>query len=1152
MKIKEIKLYGFKSFREETKVLLNTGVTAFVGPNGSGKSNIFDALRWVFGEQSMKALRCERIEDLIYVSADTNEDANFTEVAVTIDNEDYFPQFGSEFEIKRRFYKTGESEFFLNRVKCRLQDIQALFLNSGALTYSFLELAEVERIVHGNTKEMFDDVAGILKYQERKEQTRRRLVATEQDLLRLEDIIGEMQRGLRGLKRQVRQARLYNELRAEYKTLKLYIMVNELKEALGDIKTIQGKIDAQESARQTLLHTIKQLEEEREKLKKEIENVESEKKENLSQMSQLINTIDALQNQIDEKEKEVRTKTILSERILTSIKEKEEVVNNNRKRLTEAEEERKKIDARLGDVRSGMSGIREKLDAENEEYFSLEKSYRESEKKISDAANSIIVAQSNISTLKYDKDNKEGVLSRMADELSQQNDELEKYRHSRKELDRELAIIVKQQDEADNELKVLHDNMAALEKTLNEIDDNLKARSDAINDCRVMIDMFNRRLHVEGKREIEQRFGGRVVGMFKDNIEVAEGKESVIDLCLGDLLSFYLLKDYSVDDLMNCPEGRFGFIDMRLSSEKSTDLDMPGAIPIGDFVEFRSAPDSLVRYVKNYFFVEDYTKAVDFSKQYPEFGFVTGNGVLFRGGTIVVERGEVGYFKITQSLEEYKGKIEALRNEVLFMTEEKKRMNAELEEIKQHIDDTRNALFTINVRKSECSLKLQDTTKEFGKRESELVNIKEDRETLVREIDSISRNIEAAERNIEQLQAEKADLIKGNLQLFESMKQKKIQIDTAVSEMNKIATEKAVLEGKNESIASSIAQIESEINAAESDINALREQTLPVNISELNEAINNLKEELNRKRQERLTQEAQLPDQLLAEYSKRQGLVYDQLAQKQKDHEILQDQIMQLKYQLFEKNHRRDDLKHKADEEFGIVLDDHVPEEEMPDAGSRLSEVRGRIEKLGEVNPLSLQAYEEEKKRLDEFLGQRDDIIAAKKNLLRSIEELDQRARDRFNEVFAHVRKEFNYVFANFFEDGQADLILTDPENPLASKVEIVVRMMGRKLKTINQLSGGQKTLLAISLLLAFYLVKPAPFCILDEIDAPLDDINVVRFNKFLRDLSQRTQVVIITHNRATMEYADYLYGLTMEKPRESKVISARLADLEKITALEE
>ncbi len=190
-------------------------------------------------------------------------------------------------------------------------------------------------------------------------------------------------------------------------------------------------------------------------------------------------------------------------------------------------------------------------------------------------------------------------------------------------------------------------------------------------------------------------------------------------------------------------------------------------------------------------------------------------------------------------------------------------------------------------------------------------------------------------------------------------------------------------------------------------------------------------------------------------------------------------------------------------------------------------------------------------KRLDEFLAQRDDIIAARKNLLRSIEELNTRARERFVEIFEQVKKEFNFVFSNFFEGGKADLVLSDPDNPLISKVDIIVRMKGKRLKTINQLSGGERTLLAISLLLAFYLVKPAPFCILDEIDAPLDDANVVRFNKFLRDLSQRTQVVIITHNRATMEYADYLYGLTMERPGQSKIISARLADLEKIGSLE-
>ncbi|UCD18753.1 MAG: chromosome segregation protein SMC [candidate division WOR-3 bacterium] len=1152
MKIKEIKLYGFKSFRDETKVLLDTGVTAFVGPNGSGKSNIFDALRWVFGEQSMKALRCEKIEDLIYISSETKEDANFTEVAVTIDNEDYFPQFGSEFEIKRRFYRTGESEFYLNRVKCRLQDIQALFLNSGALTYSFLELAEVERIIHGNTKEMFDDVAGILKYQERKEQTKRRLVATEQDLLRLDDIIAEMQRGLRSLKRQVRQARLYNELRTDYRDLKLYIMASEFRKALDEISTIQGQVDAKEGERQSLLHSIRQLEDEREELKKSIENAENEKKGNLARINEFIDAIEVLQSRIAEKEEEMRSNTILSERVLTSIKEKGELVNNNKRRMIEIEQERDAILSQLEDLQSRIEDVQGRIEAMNSEYFSIEKSLRENEERIAASATGVIEAQSVMAKLKYDKENKESMLSRMADEASNEQSVVDRLRYARKELEQKLEGIVEQQKETDGRLKALCQKESQLEESVSELENNLATRNDGIADCRIMIDTLSRRLQVEGKKAIKEKFGERVSGMFKESIEVRSGYESIIDVCLSDLLVFYLLKDFGPSDLANCPEGRFGFIDMTRDISPQRGAGIDGATPIRNYVKFKSAEEVLGRYLDEYFFVDDFTAARKLSEEHPELGFVTRDGCLFRNGTIVVQRGDVGFFRITQSLEEFKKKMEVLRNEALFTTQEKNRATEEIAETKKKIDDVRNELFAVNVKKSEFSLRLQEAKKEFENRELELAHIQEERSVLQNEIETINSHLEEMEKKVAQMEEEKAKTTSENESLSKNLRQLKNRIDDTVSELNGITTDKAVLAGKRDSVAQSIEQLKGEIANADSEIRNLRERSLPGKVDELTESINELKNELSQKREEKSAYEAKLPDHLLEENSKRLGLVYDQLTLKQKDHESMQDGIMQLKYQLFEKKHQRDDLIHKADEEFNVILGDYKPEEEMIDAPTRLSEVKGRLEKLGEVNPLSLQAYEEEKKRLDEFLGQRDDIIAAKKNLLKSIEELDQRARDRFNETFDLVKKEFNYVFANFFQDGEADLVLTDPENPLASKVEIVVRMLGRKLKTINQLSGGQKTLLAISLLLAFYLVKPAPFCILDEIDAPLDDINVVRFNKFLRDLSQRTQVVIITHNRATMEYADYLYGLTMEKPRESKIISARLADLEKISSLEE
>ncbi len=1152
MKIKEIKLYGFKSFREETNVLLNTGVTAFVGPNGSGKSNIFDALRWVFGEQSMKALRCERIEDLVYVSSDSKEDSNFTEVAVIIDNEEYFPQFGSEFEIKRRFYRTGESEFFLNRVKCRLQDIQALFLNSGALTYSFLELAEVERIIHGDTKEMFDDVAGILKYQERKEQTQRRLAATEQDLLRLEDIILEMQRGLRSLRRQVRQARLYNELRAEYKELMLFTMAKDYRVVQQEIKDIQSQIDAKDGERQTVLHSIKQLETEREELKKAIEAAENTRASSIAQITEVTEAIETLQARIGEKEEEIKNRTILSERILASIKEKQETVNNDRRRVAELEDERKEFLIRLDGLRSELQSMKTTREAKDQEYFSLENEIKKNIESTSDAARQIVVTQSELAKLKYDRENKENLLSQMGVELTTLNMQVEQEKRSKSALEQELQEIVEQQNELDRHLQEIHAKADDLEKEMRKVDDEIEGRNSTMVDCRIMIDTLKRRLQAEGKQEIESKFGDRVSGMFKDCIEVAPGYEAIVDICLSDLLNFYLLRKYADEDFFECPEGRFGFIDATREEGAETHPDLGDVRPLTDYVKFKSAAKVLAPYVRKYFLVDDQNEARDLSAKYPAYGFVTGKGVLFKDKTIVVERGDIGFFKITQSLEEYKEQLESLKNEILFMNEEKKRLEQESQRAKKEIEDLRNKLFTVNIKKSECSLKLQDAEKSAGERQQDLNSTREDRDVLQSGAKILAGEMEKLESELARLKEKEEEKNRENETLVESRTRLKHEMDEISERTNGLMTEKAVLEGRENIITKSIEQLNTAINTSESDIRVLKETSPPDNISELNDAISVLKEELTQKRQEKSAYEAQLPARLMDEYSKRQSLVYDQLAQKQKDHEGMQDQIMQLKYRLFEKNHRRDDLMHKADEDFGVVLRDYAPEEEIDDAHNKINEVKGRIEKLGQVNPLSLEAYEDEKKRLDEFLGQRDDIIAAKKNLMKSIEELDQRARDRFNETFQDVREQFNFVFANFFEDGQADLILTDPDNPLASKVEIVVRMMGRRLKTINQLSGGQKTLLAISLLLAFYLVKPAPFCILDEIDAPLDDINVVRFNKFLRDLSQRTQVVIITHNRATMEYADYLYGLTMEKPRESKVISAKLADLERITTLEE
>lgn len=1148
MKIKEIKLYGFKSFPEDTRVTLNAGITAFVGPNGSGKSNIFDALRWVFGEQSMKALRCEKIEDLIYLSSDAMNDAHFTEVSITIDNEDYFPQFGGEFEIKRKFYRSGESEFFLNRVKCRLLDIQALFLNSGTLTYSFLELSEIEKIIHGDTKQMFDDVSGILKYQERREQTRRRLEATEQDLLRLEDIIHEMQRSLRSLRRQVRQAKLFQELRSEFRMLSLILLKSEYDRACGDLMGIQEDITKQEAERQAALQSVKQLQQERERLKGEVSGIEGRKRDTLIHVQAIGGEIEAIEQCIEEKEQQAEQIILSNERTITSIKEKDELIQSSQDRLAGYTGQESELEKQIAELKSEMDGASRRIDELNQKYFVLKGALTENNRKITEYAAAGQEYTQEITRLELDKENKEALLARIDDEHASRKEELDTIGHNELKLKEELDAIVLDQESLSRQLKEDQEKLAGLEKSAGELELDLRKRQEALSECKIIVDTLGRRIKEKsGLKEIKDHFDKRHKGLLRDNLKVKDGYESIIDVCLGDILNYYVITESKEEDFLKIPDGRFGFI--RLDHETSDDghTRPEGCVSVDTLVECKAHHEKLKRIIACYYLMDSFSEARSMAEQYPACGFVTRDGILFRHNTVIIEQGEVGYFRISQKLEEQKRERETINNEIIFIEEERKRHAGEVDAINVLIESRKEEIFAINVKKSEVSLKLNEISRSKERIVKEYDGLKSDRETLLHDIAHLNERIAVLQGEISHRQEEHARLEGERQDLAAQLETNEQDIEENNSAFGDKKMALVALEERYRSCRANIDQLKQQVENLHLDIETLKKDTAAKALQEVQDGISALQADLESKKKEKTALEQQLPEPALEKLTRQLNEIFDQLDTHQRSQEEIQNRIMELKYKSFEITHTKDDSYGKARDEFKIDLRDFSPEEEITEPESRLAEVKGKLEKLGEVNPLSLELYEKEKQRLDEFLTQRDDIITAKKNLLRSIDELDLRARERFVNTFMQVKKEFNYVFANFFEGGEADLVLNEPENPLTSKIDIVVRMKGKRVKKINQLSGGERTLLAISLLLAFYLVKPAPFCILDEIDAPLDDANVVRFNKFLRDLSQRTQVVIITHNRATMEYADYLYGLTMEKPGQSKIISARLADLEKI-----
>lgn len=1145
MKIKEIRLYGFKSFQGETKFLLNPGITAFVGPNGSGKSNIFDALRWVFGEQSMKALRCERNEDLIHISADGQDDSNFAEVAVTIDNEEFFPQFGSEFEIRRRFYRDGESEFYLNRVKCRLQDIQALFLNSGTLTYSFLELAEIEKIISGDTKEMFDDVAGILKYQERREQTMRRLEQTEQDLLRLEDVIGEMERTVRALKRQARQTQLYQELKEDFKKLSLIFLKKEYDKTVSDLKNTNAQINSLNQQKQSIIAKINDLEQERQKLKNEQSTLELKKKEFLLELNNLNAEIETLQQELQDRENEARQFNLEQERKNASMQEKQEYLKTLLNKTAGYETRIKQISSELENLNSKLNVEKENLESLSENFSQITQKIEQKEKLMDDIEQKIQLLKNDIARLEINKANKQAIIEQLAVEKDALSKNEKKIRAENHQIEDELNKIISEQEKISAALLQKQEESTSIENRINELDDKLEKLQEELNECRILIDTLSSRLGTgEDIKLIKQNFKDKIAGFLRECVVAHPGYEAIVDICLRDTLNYFILNGFTPNDFNNLPEGRFGFILHKEIETEPIPTDLSSLKSVNEFLEFKNHRKFLSVYLSRFFITNNLQDAFELADKYPQYGFVTPEAILFYNNAIIVQKGDFGYFRISQRLNEYRTKAETIQNEIIFINDEKKRLITQTVQIKSELENSKDQLFSLNIKKSEISMQLTTLKQQLENITKDIAAVDNEQNTTKTEIQDINSKIEKCYSDIKDYENKILEIKNEITQLATNQKEVEEQINKKNEELNQLVLKigineelQTVTDKEFHDTMHIIKELEEEINEA-SNISTSEQLKL------LNQTIYTLQQKIQEKKEKKFYLENQIADPTLEQIAKTLDTIYDELTKIKTEQDEIQNAIMQSNYTVFQLNHRKDELTKKTQDEFQTDLNEFIPEE-IPEPEQKLNEVRERMARVGEINPLSLNAYEQEKKRLDEFLSQRNDIIAAKQNLLKSIAELDARARERFTDIFNEVKDKFNQVFSKFFEGGEADLLLTDPSNPLTTQVDIVVRIKGKKIKRINQLSGGERTLLAVSLLLAFYLVKPAPFCILDEIDAPLDDVNVVRFNKFLRELSQHTQVVIITHNRSTMEYADYLYGLTMEKPGKSKIISTRLEDLE-------
>ncbi|MEO0088209.1 MAG: AAA family ATPase [candidate division WOR-3 bacterium] len=1061
MRIKELSIFGFKSFPEKVRILFPKGITAILGPNGCGKTNIFDAFRWVLGEQSLTLLRCSKTEELIFSGTKEIPPLNYCEVKLIIENEGEWQEYGNEIEIKRCYYRSGESEYFINRQPCRLKDIEALFGKVGSYVYSIFDIAQMRRIIQGEVKELFFEVANLKEYFENRKEIDKKLINLNQELENLEIIIKEKQRIVRNLQRQVR---IFNE----------YLQLKEKE------KEYQQKL---------LIKEIKNQEEKREKLKKEIS-------EYLEKISQKEKEIEILSEEINKNQRQITELKDQQENIhhiyqnllneLNSL-EKEKIIYEERinflsKELTERENQKENLLSWQKNLTEEIKLLKEDLIKINFEKEALETKIKEFQKEIQEKEAKITEIEKEIKilweTLKenFEKNKKEETF------LFQINQEINK-------IDEELRERKKEIKELETELK--------------EIEEKIVKKEELIAELKEKYLFFIEKEKREKRELIKEQLGENFLGTLAEFLEIEPGYEILVDKLLKGYLNFYLIKNLSFllenNSLDFINHINSGFIS--LSSEKNcknlTSLGKKSPIPLKNFVKFKeNCPSFIKEKIIECYLVDNLTEACYFYLKNPNFTYITKKEeILTKEGVIDLQKIKNWEVPPTELLKIY-WEIYHLNNLSEIYNQKKKAILQLEEEIKEKI----NKLNSFSNQREEIKEKINKIKEEEIYLREQLKNKEENLNFLKQEFKSKN---EALQMLINELFKLKENCYQKEQKVYEKeIEEEKVkkELEILIEKVKRIKEEFLEGEKKKKELLNRISQLQKEILTVEKQ---LPEKTINLLLSEI--------QEKNKK---------------INEYQKEISLIKDNLTNCQI---VLAGIEKELEINM---NNLKEFNSSFSWEEIATSSIDYEKE---------LENIRKKILEIGNVNPLATEDYNYEKNELLKLLEQKKDILKGITNLKKTAEELERKAKEIFYNVFQKVREGFKKTFIEIFTEGEADIILSQPENPFDSSVIITAKPKGKNPKRLEHLSDGEKALLALSLLFSFYRIKRTPFLFLDEVDAPLDDINVRRFVKFLKELSKETQIIIITHNRLTLENADVLLGVTNPQPGVSKVYTIKV-----------
>lgn len=1182
MRLKSLEVQGFKTFPDKTKLSFEQGITSVVGPNGSGKSNISDAIRWVLGEQSPKSLRCSKMEDVVFNGTDKRKRQGYAEVTLNIDNSDRFLDFnGDDIAVTRRYYRSGESEYLINKAAVRLKDINELFMDTGLGRdgYSMIGQGKIDSIVSSKSeerREIFEEAAGISRYRYRKIEAERKLKNTEDNLLRLRDIVTELEERVEPLRKQSEKAQQFLTYSEEKRGLEIALWLLTLDKSQDSLKHQDEKISIARAQYEEAEQTLQDIQTETEEiytknglLSVQIENIRSEISQKESEISQKKSLISVAENDILHSNENI-------DRINNEIFQAEQSADSLEKTISEKQDRIAVLDSEIIEKQKKYSEISEKLNIINLDSSKsgdlLQEVTAELSVLTSQSADARVIDMTSESTIaeltarinaleasKSDKASQitelEEIFKAYIEDLAETNDEINSLKNSIDGLELKLSSKEKKRNEYKSESEKLSlDVKEHLRKIsfLENLERNLEGFSKSV---KVVVNATkNGKLHgicgpvsrvisVPSKYgvAIETALGGAMQNIVVNTDEDAKQAIRYLKSTDGGRATFLPLNTIKSRELReNGLDDCYGFVgvasELCSCEEKYNNIlgSLLGKIVIAE--DLNSATSIAKKYSYRF-------KVVTLDGQVVNAGGSLTGGSLNRNTGLLSRASEIEQLKkLTDDLQ---NKAKAAENMCEQVSREYSSIEAELLGTRADLSNKQQEFVRLEAEKRACESELNNAKSVIDNSDNEIKDCKSRIEKLKesgaqakKQLAELNSKIAKAEEKVNAVTGNRAELTQKREELTTLLQNIRLEIVTAQKDIDALNSEIVFAQNTGSDHEDKKAELLKQIETINDSVNETQNRIKSLNTEII--AIENEQKALYNKIEEINTQKDAL--------EKRSAEIRSFERDKNAERETSGRELARLEERKINLQKQYDDIISKLWEEYELTKreaeENAIEIEDSAKANKRLSELKQKIKGLGNVNVSAIEEFKEVSERYDFMSKQVNDVEKSKKEIERLINDLTKQMKEVFVESFDRINKNFTYTFKELFGGGTASLSLSDPENILTSGIDILVHPPGKIVVHLDALSGGEKALVAIALYFAIMKVRPAPFCVMDEIEAALDDVNVYRFASYLRRLTDNTQFILITHRRGTMEEADVLYGVTMQDEGISKLLELRSTEV--------